>query len=116
MDVQVTGSNLDATRRLCAHPDAPDHAVPGAADVRLQQSSANPQIDFQVDRSRIAQLGLTEQNVTSAVATALAGTSQTAPNFWLNPQNNVSYAIVAQTPEYKMDTMSDLQGLPVTHP
>ena len=55
--------------------------------------------------------------LTSAVATALAGTSQTAPNFWLNPQNNVSYAIVAQTPEYKMDTMSDLQEVfPSHHP
>ncbi len=116
LDVQVTGNNLDATRNYALNLMHQIHAVPGAVDVRLQQSSANPQIDFRVDRSRIAQLGLTEQNVTSAVATALAGTSQTAPNFWLNPQNNVSYAIVAQTPEYKMDTMSDLQALPVTSP
>jgi CzcA family heavy metal efflux pump len=114
LDVQVTGNDLDGTRNYALTLMHQIRAVPGAVDVRLQQSNANPQIDFQVDRSRIAQLGLTEQNVTSAVATALAGTSQTAPNFWLNPQNNVSYAIVAQTPEYKMDTMSDLQGLPVT--
>ena len=114
LDVQVTGNDLDGTRNYALTLMHQIRAVPGAVDVRLQQSNANPQIDFEVDRSRIAQLGLTEQNVTSAVATALAGTSQTAPNFWLNPQNNVSYAIVAQTPEYKMDTMSDLQGLPVT--
>jgi multidrug efflux pump subunit AcrB len=62
----------------------------------------------------MAQVGLTEQNVTSAVATALAGTSQSVPSFYIDPKNGVSYPIVAQTPEYKMDNFSDLQNLPVT--
>ena len=44
-------------------------------------------MNFDVDRTRIAQLGLTEKDVTNALATALAGTGQTAPNFWLNPKN-----------------------------
>jgi multidrug efflux pump subunit AcrB len=62
----------------------------------------------------MAQLGLTEKDITNAVATALAGTSQSAPNFWLNPKNGVSYNMTAQTPEYKLDTLEALQNLPVT--
>jgi multidrug efflux pump subunit AcrB len=62
----------------------------------------------------MAQVGLTERDVTNAVATALAGTSQSAPNFWLNPKNGVSYNMTAQMPEYKVDSLAALQNLPVT--
>jgi multidrug efflux pump subunit AcrB len=62
----------------------------------------------------MAQMGLTERDVTNAMATALAGTSQSAPNFFLNPKNGVSYNMQAQTPEYKLDSLEALQNLPVT--
>ena len=114
IDVQITGANPQATQAYAQSLLRQIRAVSGSADVRLQQSIANPQIDFDANRARMAQLGLTEQNVTSAVATALAGTSQSVPSFWIDPKNGVSYPIVAQTPEYKMDHFSDLQNLPVT--
>jgi multidrug efflux pump subunit AcrB len=63
----------------------------------------------------VAQLGLAEKDVTGAVATSLAGTGQTSPTFWLNPKNGVSYPIVASTPEYKVDSLSGLAGIPVTN-
>ena len=88
--------------------------IRGIADARMQQSPDNPQLRVDVDRSRMAQLGLTERDVTNALATSLAGTRQTAPNFWLNPKNGVSYPIVAQTPEYQVDTLPGLENLPVT--
>jgi multidrug efflux pump subunit AcrB len=84
------------------------------ADARIQQSSRYPQINVTIDRSRIGQLGLTERDVTTSVASSLAGTSQTAPVFFLNPQNGVSYPVVAQTPEYHVGSMEDLANLPVT--
>jgi CzcA family heavy metal efflux pump len=116
IDVQVTGTRPGPTQAYAISLLRQIRGVPGAVDVRLQQSRENPQIDFSVDRSRIAQVGLTEQNVTNAVTATLAGTSQSNPNFWLDPQSNVSYPIVAQTPEYMMDTFRALQNLPVTAP
>ncbi|MEI9891750.1 MAG: hypothetical protein WDN45_15870 [Caulobacteraceae bacterium] len=80
----------------------------------MQQSMASPQLNVDVDRSRMAALGLTEQDVTNSVGASIAGTSQTAPTYWLNPKNGVSYPIVAQTPEYQLDSMSGLENLPVT--
>ena len=59
-------------------------------------------------------MGLQEKDVTNALATALAGTGQTAPNFWLDPETNVSYGIVAQTPEYMLNSLEALHNLPVT--
>ena len=69
-----------------------------------------------VDRSLANQIGLTEQNVTTNMQVNLAGSLQTNPTFWLNPKNGVSYPIVIQTPQYWIDSMSDLNNLQVERP
>jgi multidrug efflux pump subunit AcrB len=62
----------------------------------------------------MAQLGLTERDVTNSVVTSIAGSSQTAPTYWLDPKTGVSYPIVAQTPEYRVDSLAGLENVPVT--
>ena len=114
IDVQFTGVDHEATKAFAQKILREMRRVPGIADPRMQQSDEMPQLNFTVDRVRVAQFGLTEKDVTGALATSLAGTGQTAPNFFLNPKNNVSYGIVAQAPEYKLDTLAALLNLPVT--
>ena len=116
IDVQVSVSNTSAPAAVVfARQLLPQlRAIPGIADTRIQQSNSYPQLHFNADRMRMAQFGFAEKDVTGALATALAGTGQTAPNFWLNPVTGVSYSIVTQTPEYRLDTMAALQNLPVT--
>jgi CzcA family heavy metal efflux pump len=114
LDVQVTGTNLAATEAFALRILREIRAIPGLVDARMQQSSSMPKLKVDADRARMAQLGLTERDVTNALGTALAGTSQSAPNFYLNPKNNVSYQMQAQTPEYKMDSLEALQNLTVT--
>ncbi len=84
------------------------------ADARMQQSFQNPQLRVDVDRSRMSQFGLTERDVTNSLVTTLAGSSQTAPTFWLDPKSGVSYPIVAQTPEYLIPNLTSLENVPVT--
>ncbi len=114
LDVQVTGTDRDATEAFAMRILRQIRTIPGLVDARIQQSSNLPQLQVNADRSRMAQVGLTERDVTNALATSLAGTSQTAPNFWLNPKNGVSYNMTAQTPEYKLTSLEALQNLPVT--
>ena len=116
IDVQFTGINHEATKAFADKLLREIRRVPGIADPRMQQSDETPQLNFTVDRVRAAQLGFSEKDVTSALATSLAGTGQTAPNFFLNPRNGVSYGIVAQAPEYKMDSLEALLNTPVTGP
>ena len=97
-------------QRCCCAGSAP---CAGLADVRIEQPEGQPQLHVEVDRSRIAQVGLTERDVTNSVVTSLAGSSQGSPTFWLNPENGVSYGIVAQTPEYKVGSMAGLEGIPI---
>jgi CzcA family heavy metal efflux pump len=114
LDVQVTGTNREATEAFAMRILRQIRNIPGLVDARMHQSSDMPKLKVNTDRSRMAQLGLTERDVTNALGTALAGTSQSAPNFFLNPKNNVSYQMQAQTPEYKMDSLQALQNLSVT--
>jgi multidrug efflux pump subunit AcrB len=114
IDLQIVGPNQQADQTYALALLQRMRFIRGIADARMQQSVDNPQLRVDVDRSRMAQLGLTELDVTNAVATSLAGSSQTAPTYWLNPQNGVSYPIVAQTPEYQVDALSNLENLPIT--
>jgi len=116
LDVQVSGTDRVATEAFAQRVLRQIRKIPGLVDARMQQSSNLPQLQVDADRGRMAQLGLTERDVTNALATSLAGTSQTAPSFWLNPKNGVSYNMTAQTPEYKLSSLEALQNLPVTGP
>jgi multidrug efflux pump subunit AcrB len=114
IDVQFTGVNHEATKAFAYKILREMRRVPGIADARMQQSDETPQLNFTVDRTRVAQLGLQEKDVTNALATAVAGTSQTAPNFYLDPVSNISYGITAQAPEYMLNSLEALLNLPVT--
>ncbi|MBD8882232.1 efflux RND transporter permease subunit [Rhodanobacter sp. 7MK24] len=114
LDVTVTGRNSAENEAYATKIMRRLRDIPGIADVRLQQSTSYPQINVKVNRTRADTLGITERDVTNSMVASLAGSSQVAPVFWLDPHNGVSYAVVASTPQYKMDSMADLLRLPVT--
>jgi multidrug efflux pump subunit AcrB len=114
LDLQIAGPKFAANQAYAIELLRRMRMIRGVADARIQQSTDNPQLRVDIDRSRMAQLGLTELNVTNSVVTSLAGSSQVSPTFWLNPKNGVSYPIVAQTPEYQVDSLSRLENLPIT--
>ncbi|HEY2660559.1 MAG TPA: efflux RND transporter permease subunit [Caulobacteraceae bacterium] len=114
IDLQVSGPNRVENEAYANGLLRRMRLIPGLADARLQQSSHYPEFSVAIDRTHADQLGLTERDLTNTLSTSLAGSFQTAPAFWLNPKNGVSYPIVAQTPEQDVDTLSGLEALPVT--
>jgi multidrug efflux pump subunit AcrB len=116
VDVQIVGPKGDESQQYGLNLLRQLRQVPGLVDIRMQQSDDYPELDFQADRSRMAQYGLTELDVTDAMATALAGTSTSAPSYWVDPKTGVNYPVVAQTPEYLVDTLASLENLPITAP
>ncbi|QYE35781.1 efflux RND transporter permease subunit [Polymorphobacter sp. PAMC 29334] len=114
IDIQVTGKNAADNAAHAARILRAIRSIPGLADARVQQSARSPQLNIDIDRTRIGQYGLTERDVTNSLSTTLAGTATSAPVFFLNPDNGVSYAVVAQTPEYRIGSIADLQGVPIS--
>ena len=113
IDLQVRGPNLAANFAYANKLLDQIKHVSGVVDARIQESQANPGFDINVDRTQAQLLGITERDVTNSLVVNLAGTSQVAPTFWLNPTNGVSYPIVMQTPQYNLDTLAALRNLPV---
>ena len=88
--------------------------VPGTADLHIQQPFNEPHLAIDVDRSRAQDIGLTQRDVAGSLLVALSGSFQTAPTFWLNPKNGVSYNVSTQTPQYLLDSFDDLESVPIT--
>jgi multidrug efflux pump subunit AcrB len=116
IDLQVRGPNLQANYEYATELLRRLRHVPGLADVRIQQSLNSPGFNVEVDRTRAQFAGVTERDVTNSMVVNLAGSSQVAPTYWLNPENGVSYAIVMQTPQYQMDSLNALVNMPITAP
>jgi multidrug efflux pump subunit AcrB len=113
IDVQVVpGKNVNGYDVASQIADSMRH-IPGAVDVRQQQVIDAPELYFAVDRTRASQLGLTQRDVANSLLISLSSSGQTSPNFFLNPQNGVSYKVAVQTPEYRLSSLSDLESTPV---
>jgi CzcA family heavy metal efflux pump len=114
IDVQIIGSKLKENYAYANDLLKRIRMVPGIADLRIQQIFNYPQINVDVDRTLAAEVGLTQRDIANSLLVTLSGSGQVKPNFWLNPENGVSYPIVAQMPQYRVNSISDLSNIPIT--
>jgi multidrug efflux pump subunit AcrB len=87
--------------------------VPGLADLRIQQPMDYPTLNVNLDRTKAEQGGYTTHDVAQSMLNSLSGSFQITPMFFLNYKNGVAYNLAAQTPQYHMDTLEDIQNIPV---
>jgi len=113
VDIQIVGANMRSNYEIGQKIANRLRLIPGTADVHVQQMMSLPTLFLDMDRTRINEVGLTAQNVAQSVLITLSGSFQTAPNFWLNPKNGVSYPIAIQAPQYRMTSIDDLMNTPV---
>jgi multidrug efflux pump subunit AcrB len=116
IDVQITGRDSGPNYEVAERLSEQIARIPGAADVHVHQVVDAPELRINVDRVKAGQLGLTQNNVASSVLISLSGSSQVAPSFWLNWKNGVSYNVLIQTPQYKLDSLDKLMRTPVSVP
>ena len=114
IDIQVIGFKRDENRAYAERLMSRIRHVAGIADLRIQQAFDQPELHVDVDRTRAQELGLSERDVATSMLVSLSGSAQTAPTFWVNPKNHVSYPIVVQTPQYKLDSLGQLANIPVS--
>jgi multidrug efflux pump subunit AcrB len=114
IDVQVEGNDVEASHAIADRILAELRQVPGLVDLRLQQPFDYPTLNVDVDRTKAAQGGYSERDVANSVLNTLSGSLQITPMFFLNYRNGVNYSLVAQTPQYRMQSIQDLQNIPIT--
>ena len=114
IDVQVVGNDLEGNRRYADALLGKMRSVAGTADMRIQQPFDEPYLNLRVERTKAEQLGFTAHDIAQNLLVSLSGSFQTSPTFWVDPANRVSYQIATQTPQYRTDTLQDLQNIPIT--
>jgi multidrug efflux pump subunit AcrB len=116
IDIQIVGRAQQKNYQIAKDIAEQLRAVPGAVDVHVQQMFDQPSLQVKTDRTKVQEVGFTQRDVAASLLIALSGSFQTAPSFFLNPGNGVSYQVAAQTPQYQLDSLQTLSGIPVTGP
>jgi multidrug efflux pump subunit AcrB len=113
-DIQLVGKDQTTDRALATRLAEQIKRIPGAVDVHVHQPDNWPQFRISVDRSKAADLGLTEFNVANSVLLGLSGSSQAQPAYWLDPKAGIQYLINVRATEYAMDSVQQLNALPIS--
>ena len=87
--------------------------MPGVVDSHVFQVPDAPALTVNLDSSMATLQGVTQQEAANNVLVATNSSAQTAPNFWVDPRNSVSYPLVVQVPTYTFNSAQDLQTMPV---
>jgi multidrug efflux pump subunit AcrB len=113
IDIQFQSDDVADGTRQATSMLAELRQVPGLVDVRIQQPMDYPTLNVNLDRTKAEQGGYTTHDVAQSMLNSLSGSFQITPMFFLNYKNGVTYNLAAQTPQYHMDTLEDIQNIPV---
>jgi multidrug efflux pump subunit AcrB len=114
IDIKVFGMRRDFNYELALKIKREIEKVMGTADVCLHQVNNGPQIEWQVDRTRAAQMGVTQKDISSSFLTSLSSSFQTSPNFWLNQKNRINYNLSSIVPGSRIRRLDDMRVWPIT--
>ena len=113
IDVLFTGSDLRSDYEFAAKLMKQIKQIPGTVDTHIHQRLDLPTLALQMDRTQLQYLGLSANDVAQNLLIATAGTTQTSPGFWLDPNNGVVYNLAVQAPQYTIDSVDALLRTPV---
>jgi multidrug efflux pump subunit AcrB len=113
IDVQVSGSNLEASYDIAQRLAARIREIPGVSDVYVPQDLDYPALRLEVDRERATQLGFSQREVVSNVITALSSNQMIAPAFFIDPRSGIDYLLTVQYPESLVRNIDDVRGIPL---
>jgi multidrug efflux pump subunit AcrB len=88
-------------------------AIPGLADVHLQQELYAPAFFANVDRARANEFGVSASTIANDINVSLSSSEQVSPNFWTDPANGIPYYLAVQTPERLVASMNELKNTPI---
>ncbi len=114
VDIQVEGQDIQKNFEVASQVLNQLRHVPGLTDLRIQQELDYPRFNLDVDRTKAAQGGYTDRDITSSLLISLSGSFQTTPSFFLNWQNGVQYNLVTQMPQYRIESLADMRNLPIS--
>jgi multidrug efflux pump subunit AcrB len=114
IDVRISAPKSDEAYALAQKIAHRLNSIPGVVDSHVFQVPDAPALSIDVDRTLAEQLGVSDDAIAKNVLVTANSSAQTAPNFWIDPRNSVSYPLVVQMPTYHINSTQDLATVPIS--
>ena len=106
--VKIYGDDLAVMNKTAGAIEAVLQAIPGAADVKVEQTTGLPMLTVRLDREALARYGLPAADVQELISTAVGGT--TVGQIY---EGDRRFDLVVRLPEKLRTDLTYLQNLPV---
>jgi multidrug efflux pump subunit AcrB len=114
VEVSVSGPDFAADRAFAEKVRAEVTKIPALRDLQYDEPLDYPSIDVNVDRERAGQLGLTAANVGRSFLAATSSSRFVTPTYWADPRSGVAYQVQVQIPQAEMNSIQDVEHVPLT--
>jgi len=113
IEVRVAGKNFDELKNYAEKlRDSLQH-ISYLRDVQIAQPLRFPTIKITIDRFKLAQMGLTINEVARSITDVTSSSRFTEKVQWLDPKVAYTYQVQVQVPEYLMNSVEQLQSIPL---
>lgn len=109
--VKIFGDDMEQLNRLAEQAAQDLRQVPGAVDVKVEQTTGLPMLTVVIDRQKLARYGLTMMEVQDVVAAAIGG-SKAGTLF----EGDRRFDIVVRLPDHLRGDIEAMKRLPVSLP
>lgn len=113
INIKLSGPDLEELSETANKIRQVVAAIPGTADVRVSQAMDYPEIHLDLDRTKAAYVGLQERRMVKDLITGLSSNVTLNPSYWIDPQSNNAYFVVAQYPEQFLIQFEDFLDMPL---
>lgn len=116
INVRVVGYDHENNLKVAEELIEKISHVPGAIDAHLHQIVDFPELFLEVDRMKLANVGMNQLDVTNDILLNFSDSTTVTPNFWLDRKSGIPYFIAVQNPKYRVNTLEGLLHLPISSP
>jgi multidrug efflux pump subunit AcrB len=113
IEVRVAGKDMQQIERYANQLIDTLQHIDYLRDVQIAQPLHYPVININVDRFKVAQMGLNMYQVARSVTASTSSSRFTEKNQWLDEKVAYTYQVQVQVPEYIMQTVDDLKEIPL---
>ncbi len=109
--VKVNGDDFEVMNTYANQIAGILRTVPGAADVKVEQTTGLPMLDFKLNRDKMARLGFNVSDVLNVISIAIGG-KEAGVVF----EGDRRFDIIVKLPEHYRQNLEIIQNLPIFFP
>jgi multidrug efflux pump subunit AcrB len=114
INLQIEGKDMKLQTSIANQIKDLVAAVPGAVDVRVQELTNYPTYVIKADRVKMANLGITQEDLVKNLMSILNSSTSFDPSFWLDYQSGNHYFVGVTFREEDIHSLSVLENTPVS--